>query len=185
MRAGWLLLAVALQALPAAAEMDASEYQVEQLIGSSGERARIKGEIAREIDREAELARRVELERERQRAEAAAAEARRPYPERLLQARCTLCHPPGNYLNQYHTLLGWHLVIARMRWLNRAPLGSGEQFVLALELARLRPAPADEAAIEYGLGAGAAALPALAGWAAWRWVRRRRRDQRPGTVTTG
>ena len=174
MRPGWACLLLACWAAPVFAELDAADYQVDEVIRSKRQRERIRDEIDREIDQQAQRERREADEEVRQRAEAEAAEARRPYPERLLKARCTLCHPPNNYLNQAHTMLGWHVVIARMRWLNRAPLEWDEQFVVAAELARLRPAAAGTAAIEFGLGAGAAAVPTLAGWAAWRWMRRRR-----------
>lgn len=176
MRACALGLLAALWAAPVAAEPDSADYQVDKTVSTSKERDRIRREIGSEVEREAAQARREAEELERQRAEAEAAEARRPYPDRLLQARCTLCHPADNFLNVHHTLLGWHLVIGRMRWLNRAPLDWDEQVVLAGELARLRPAAADAVTIEYGFGVGAIVLPPLAGWAVWRWMRRRRRS---------
>jgi len=169
----WALLA-ALWVAPALAEMDASDYKIDEVITSGKVRDKIKAEIAREMDQEARQAQRDAEEEARQRAQAEAEEARRPYPQRLLQSRCTLCHLADNYLNQRHTALGWHGVIARMRWLNRAPIAWDEHFVLANELARLRPAAAADAVLEVGAGTAALALPLVLLWGLGRWRRQRR-----------
>jgi hypothetical protein len=169
LRCASLTLSASVLATPAAAEMDAADYQLEQVIRSQAQRDRIRSEIEREVDQEAELAWRAALEQEQQGAEAAAAEARRPFPERLLQARCTLCHPPGNYLNQHHTLLGWHLVIARMRWLNRA----------ARVKRALRARPRTRAAAPGGRGRGGDRIRP------WRWCGRAAGVGRLGGVALG
>ncbi len=51
----------------------------------------------------------------------------RPYPERLVEARCTRCYGPENYLSESHTWIGWQAVALRMQWLNDANLKAGER----------------------------------------------------------
>lgn len=174
----WVLL-VALWVAPGRAEMDAADYKIDQATKSGSVRDNVKAEIAREIEEDARKAQREIEDEARRRAQVEAEEAARPYPQRLLQARCTLCHPADNYLSQRHTEIGWNLVILRMRWLNRAPVRLDEHIVLARELARLRPAAGAEALAEYGLGAGALtlslAVPALFAWGLTRRIRRRPR----------
>lgn len=172
----WALLAT-LCVGGARAEPDVADYKVDPGVTAGRARERLGSEIARDIEQEARRAR-LEAERQaQQRAQAEAEEARRPYPQRLLKARCTLCHPADHYLHQRHTVIGWHGVILRMRWLNGAPIALDEHAVLAGELARVRPAQGTDALVEHGLVATAStlllAVPLLAGWASNR--RRRRR----------
>ncbi len=164
-------LMAALWAAQACAEMDAADYQINDVIESGVARDRVKAEIARDIDRQAQQAQRQAEDEARRHAAAQAEAARRPYAERLLQARCTVCHPADNYLHQRHTSFGWHLVIGRMRHLNRAPVSWDEQSVLAAELARIRPARPLDAAAEYGAGLVALAAPLALGWGLNGWRR--------------
>ncbi len=169
----WLSCAVlaTLGFAPARAEMGASDYRIDEAIEPGRAREQVEAQIAREIDDQARRAEREAVSAARRLAQDEAVQARRPYPQRLLQARCTLCHPADNYLNQRHTGLGWHLVVGRMRFFNRAPISWDEQHVLAGELARLQPAAPTDAMIEYAAGSAALALPLLLGWG---WRRRTR-----------
>jgi hypothetical protein len=179
----WLAGAVLLSALgggAAQAEPDAADYQVERTVPAGRAREQLEADIARDVEQEARRAQHEAAQQALQRAQADAEEARRPYPQRLLQARCTLCHSADNYLNRRHTLLGWHLVILRMRAFNRAPLALDEHAVLAAELARVRPAAGVDALVEVALGTGAVALPLAAPWwLGWRLRRRRSSPSRP------
>lgn len=176
-RLWWALLLASLCVGAARAELDAKDYKIEPVIPAGPAREQLEAEIAREIEQEARQAQR-EAEREaQQRSRAEAEEAGRPYPQRLLRARCALCHPADNHLNPRHTTIGWHLVILRMRWFNRAPIGLDEQAVLASELTRVRPAAGTDALTEYALTAGALTLALAAlllfGWGLKRRARRR------------
>lgn len=176
MKGLWWALLPCLCVGAARAEPDAADYKIEPVIPAGWAREQLKAEIARDIELEARQARREAEQDAQARAQAEAEEARRPYPQRLLQARCTLCHPADNYLAQHHTLIGWHLVILRMRWFNRAPIALDEHAVLAGELTRVRPAAGSDALVECALGAGAAALSLAAallfGWGLKRRGRR-------------
>lgn len=171
----WLLLCCWIA--PAGAELDAADYQVDDVNRSTPQRAQIQAETDRDKDRAAARARQEAAEEAQRHADAEAAAARRPYAQRLLDARCTQCHPAENFLNARHTLLGWHLVVGRMRWVHRAPFNWSEQRIVARELVRQRPVAADGAAIEWAAAAGAVTLPGLAVWTGWRWVRHRRRQE--------
>jgi len=173
MKGLWWAVLLTLCAGAARAEPDAADYKVDPVIPAGRSREQLRTEIAREREQEARQAQREAEQEAQQRAQAEAEEARRPYPQRLLQARCTLCHPADNFLNHRHTAIGWHLVILRMRWFNRAPIALDEQAVLAGELTRVRPAAAADGVLEYGAAAGALALPLLVGWGVGRWKRRR------------
>jgi hypothetical protein len=177
MRGLWWALLTTLCVGAARAELDAADYKIDSVIPAGQAREQTRTEIARDIEQEARQAQREAEQEAQERAQAAAEEARRPYPQRLLQARCTPCHPADNYLNQRHTEIGWHGVILRMRWFNRAPIALDEQALLAGELTRVRPAAGTDALVEYGLGAGALtlllAVPLLAGWGLKRRGRRR------------
>ena len=151
--------------------MDAADYKFDEVIPPGQVRDKVKAEIARDIDRQAQQAQRQAEDEARRDAAAQAEAARRPCAERLLQARCTVCHAADNYLHQRHTSFGWHVVIGRMRHLNRAPVSWDEQSVLATELARIRPALPLGAAAEYGAGLAALAAPLALGWGLNRWRR--------------
>lgn len=131
--------------------------------------ARLAQERQREQERE-----RIEAEAEAQRvaAEREAWEAL-PYPVRLTQTRCTLCHVAQNYESQRHNRLGWEIVILRMQVLNDAPLGPGERSVIAAQLAQAYPASGREAWME-ALQQLAVALLPLWLWLAWKILRARR-----------
>lgn len=177
MKGLWWALLATLSVGAARAELDAADYKIEPVIPAGRAREQVRAEIARDIEQEARHAQReAELEA-RQRAQAEAEEARRPYPQRLLQSRCTLCHPADKYLNQRHTVIGWHLVILRMRWLNRAPIAIEDHAMLASELAQVRPAQGTDALAEYTLAGGVLTMllsaSLLLGWGlrrrGWRW----------------
>lgn len=153
------------------AEPDAADYKVEQVIPPGAESERARAQIERDIEHAARLERIQAEQAALRRAQEAAEQAQRPYPQRLLEARCTACHLADQFLNQTHTQLGWHVVVARMRILNRAPLTWQEQSIVVGELVRLRPAPAADAIIEYVVASTLLALPLALGWGLGRWKR--------------
>ena len=167
------MLVVNLGCGPVQAEPDAADYKIEAVIPAGVARERARAQIERDIEHAARQERIQAEHAALRRAQDAAELAQRPYPQRLLQARCTACHLAEPFLNQTHTQLGWHVVVARMRILNRAPLTWEEQFVVAGELARLRPAAAADAIIEYGAATTLLALPLALGWGLGRWKRHR------------
>jgi hypothetical protein len=157
------------------ADIDVSEYQTKAEPGSEQEQARLKAQIEEEARREAERAQReAEEEAKRIAAERARLEAR-PYPVRLTERRCTLCHIAGNYTGNRHTWLGWQAVVLRMQYLNHCPLEPGERGVIVAHLAETYPASTAEAMLEWGALVGVLASP-LAGVFAFRVWRRHRTD---------
>lgn len=161
-------------AVPAWADVDVSEYQTRAVPGSEKEQARLKARIEEEARLEAERARReAEEETRRIAAERARLEAR-PYPVRLTERRCTLCHTPDNYSRSGHTWLGWQMVVLRMQYLNHCPLEPGERGVIVAHLSATQPAPLGEALMEWGACLMAVLIPVALGAAAWAWRRRSR-----------
>ena len=98
-------------------------------------------------------------------------QARRPYPERLMESRCGACHAPDALSGAGHSWPGWYLTIARMRVLNGAPIAPAEARVLATHLATNQPASRVRALLEY---AGILLLSVLPGAAWWGWRKWRR-----------
>lgn len=176
----WLLGAGLLLAAssPARADIDPSEYETKARTGSQKEQARLKAQIEEEARREAERERReAEEEARRIAAERARLEAR-PWPVRLTERRCTLCHNADNYTQNRHTWAGWQAVVLRMQYLNHCPLEAGERDVIVAHLSEKHPAPLGEALLEWGAGLMALLMPAAGGTAIWALRRRRRKAAR-------
>lgn len=155
------------------AEMEGDAYTPEGVLDARTRdllRERIQAERAAEAERDALRQAAAQEEQARLAAEA----ARRPYPERLFEARCGLCHAPEQLVAIRHTWLGWQAVIARMRWLNGAPLSQAESNVLARHLAQHQGARGVAALLEWLGLLGAALALALIPWLGWRKLRRRR-----------
>jgi hypothetical protein len=163
----------------AAADIDSSAYDAGGVIRSDAQRQALQRQF--EIEREAEAAREAArlAELEQQRAAAAAREAARPWPERLTEQRCTLCHPATHYSAQRHTWLGWTLVVKRMVHLNKAPIPSEEHPVIVSFLLAEYPPAAADTLIEYGAPPLMLVILGGAGCFAQRWWRRRRTIQSP------
>lgn len=171
--ASWILgAALFLVAGSAAlADIDDSEYETKAKPGSRKEQARLKAQIEEEARLEAEQAvREAEEEAKRLAAEHARKEAR-PYPVKLTERRCTLCHNADNYTRNGHTWLGWQAVVLRMVYLNYCPLEPGERGVIVAHLSEFYPAAPGEALLEWGAGVLALVFPVavgLGGRACWR-----------------
>lgn len=176
-RLWWVFAFMLAAAGPAAADIDISEYEPPGALGSARQRAQMREGIAADIEAERRRAEQ-QAERERREREAGAArEARRPYAERLTEQRCTACHTARNFADVRHTWLGWRLVVARMVWLNGAPIPLQEQSVITGHLAASRPADSFTRVIENWipllLVAIAASTPVVLGR-----LRARRREPR-------
>lgn len=174
----WPLLLL-LACTPAAADIDSSAYDAGGTIRGEAQRKALQRQF--ELERQAEAARETvrRAEMERQRAEAAAREAARPYPERLTEQRCTLCHPATHFAAQRHTWLGWTLVVKRMVHLNKAPIAPEEHAVIVGYLLATHSPGATEYLIEYGVPPLLLAILGGAGYFALRWWWRRRLLQSP------
>jgi len=168
-----LAATIAIHAGPAAADIDESAYRPAGAVRSERERERLKKQF--DLQRAAEAAaeeRRLE-ETGKAEAEARARYAARPYDERITERTCTLCHAAGNYSGKRHSWLYWRLVVARMVWINGAPVPAADRAVIAGYLARTFPATAAERVVEYGLPLAAVGVLAAAGLTGWRlWARR-------------
>lgn len=167
-----LAVLMTMLAMPAAADIDESAYQAGGSVRSEREWARLQLEFAAQRAAEHEQARQSLAAAEHAAAAARARDAARPYAERLTEQRCTVCHAAGNYSAKRHTWLYWRLVVARMAWINDAPVTAAEQGVIASHLAVAYPARLDERAIEYGLPLLAAGLLAGTTWIGRRLWRR-------------
>jgi len=161
----------------ARAEMESSEYLPRGAL-DAWERQALSVHIEAERQREAEAEARREDETRAELARLAAAAARRPVAERLLEARCGGCHAHDVLAAQRHTWLGWHFTLARMRWWNGAEMDLQEMRVLADHLAERQPASGLVRVLEYALPATAVAAAGLA----WRkrWVKRQLFSARTG-----
>jgi hypothetical protein len=154
------------------ADVDVSEYQTRAVPGSEKEQARLRALIEEEAKLVAERARQeAEEEAKRIAAERARREAR-PWPVRLTERRCTLCHSADNYLQNGHTWLGWQAVVLRMQYLNHCPLQPGERGVIVTHLSETHPASIAEALLEWGALAAALLTPAAAALGIRAWRRR-------------
>lgn len=167
----------------AVADVDPSTYATGPTIQDPREQARLREELAQQLAAERQRAeQRAERER-RAKALAAAAAAARPWPERLTEARCTLCHGAGSYRDQRHDWLGWQLVVWRMRWFNDAPVTSAEQAVIVDHLASaypLGPGEGNQQAFAWFLGG--LVLTGLPLFGVWSW--RRRYAAKPHEIPT-
>jgi cytochrome c5 len=165
----WVAVAVALllSTPPVLAEMDSADYASGQALSSPAERERAGAHI--EAQRRAEIERKAaaQAEAEAARMRIEAERARRPYAERLLEARCGACHAPDSLADTRHTRPGWYLTVARMRFLNGAAISHDEAMALTAHLAREQPASRGGALLEYAL---VLLLPLMlgAGWFGWR-----------------
>lgn len=171
--AAGLLAGMTLVSIDARADIDPSAYETKAVIRSEKERTRLRYEIEREAQIEAERARRAEEEEQRRLDEERARLEARPYPVKLLERRCTLCHTANNYTQNGHTWLGWQAVALRMQYLNDCPLEPGERAVIATHLAQQYPAPAVMATLEWCALPTALLVP-LGGALGYRAWRRRR-----------
>ncbi|OGS99570.1 MAG: hypothetical protein A3F73_02985 [Gallionellales bacterium RIFCSPLOWO2_12_FULL_59_22] len=156
------------------ADIDTSEYELKSSIRSEKEREQFRAQL--------EKSRVEEVERERAQAEAEARRhaeemerlAARPYPVRLLEARCTVCHAATNYENQNHTWLGWWLVVSRMEYFSKVALNSGERGVIVAHLTETRPGDTRIVLMEYGALAVSLLGAALLVWQGVRRIRQKR-----------
>jgi hypothetical protein len=180
-RALSIAVALVLAAFPrsAAAEMDASEYEVRKALPAKGER----GSVQSEIEAEERMLRRREAERlEREQAQAREREAvlaARPYPVRLIEARCNGCHRGEDYGGKRYGWLGWHSVILRMQLLNGAQLGPRERGVIARHLSEEQPAAASWLIVEWAIAAGTCLAVAVSPFVLPCLRRRRRKAGSP------
>lgn len=175
--AGLLLVgALAGFSLPVCADIDVAEYETRGAVRSERERQRMQREFETQRQQEQQRSRLEDEERARLAAAEAVRLAARPYPQRLTESRCTVCHAATNFQQQAHTWPGWLAVVLRMKYLNHAPLESGEFPVIVGYLAATHPAGRSDALLEYAVAPAAlaaAALPLL-------WYRRRRKDRGHG-----
>jgi hypothetical protein len=160
-----LLTLISLYAITARADIDESAYEAVGSVRDERERQRLQVQFAAEAEAERRRLAEEEAVLARARAEVEAREAARPFPERLTKQKCTLCHPADNYTTKHHTWLTWRLVVARMVWLNEAPIAMDEQSVITGHLAAAYPARGEEIVTEYGLPVAALVL---LGGIAWR-----------------
>lgn len=152
---------------PAMADIDPAEYQLQSSVRNDKERERLQADFEVDRQKEASLQRREEQAAAQQQAAEKAALEALPYPVRLTQTRCTLCHTTLNYANQRHNRVGWELVMLRMQYLNEAPLGVGERSVIAAHLAEAYPATGVANLVEALQQLGVLLSP-LWLWAAWK-----------------
>lgn len=174
MRRQPLVPLILLLAAPAVAEMQGGEYLPDKTLDSR-ERDALRERIEEERNREAERARQREAATLAEQARQAEARARRPLAERLFEERCGLCHAPEQLAHIRHTRLGWQMVIARMRWLNGAPLTLAEGNLLASYLAQRQGAQGVAAVLEWVGWLVATSLLFLGAWLGLRRVAGRRR----------
>lgn len=134
----------------------------------------------------AAVQRRLEAEREEERRQLAQQEhearlrqeaerqrlAARPLGERLIEARCSSCHPPDQVTAGRHTRPVWHFTVARMRYWHGAELTLTEHGVIADHLTETQPAATRRAMAEYALLAVFFAAPFAL------WLRQRRQRNR-------
>jgi len=171
----WLGLLAVLAAPAAHADVDLSEYESKTALKDNKSRQdylrQIAAEKAEAARREAVLAEQAQRQAEAQRL----VEAARPWPERLTEQRCTLCHAATNYTTNGHTLAGWWVVAVRMKAFNRAPLSWDELRVVVPYLTANFPAREWDGPLEWSLVLAALAAPVLAA-VLGRWLWRRRRS---------
>lgn len=151
----WLALACG----PAAADIDDSAYQAGDAVKDHSQQLRLRQQLEKDLEAERLREREEEENRLRAEAERQAREESRPLPERLTERHCTACHGDENYTGKGHTWLVWRLVVARMVWLNDAPIPFGVRGLIADHLAQAYPASPDDEWLEFVYtGAGFLAL---------------------------
>jgi hypothetical protein len=170
-RSAWLLVVLVGLSSSPRADVDVSEYRASGAVRSQRESARLKQEFEQRRAEEAAKARQAEAESARRLAEEAARRAARPWPVRLTEARCTLCHAAANYEATSHALPGWIAVILRMRYFNLAPLDWEEAWTISRHLSETRPADALIALFEWSAAGAMIAGPFLL----YFWTTRRQR----------
>lgn len=168
-RLRWLIIQCHLLGLPAAApswaDVDVSEYQTRQAVRSEREREALQAAFERQRREEAAREQWVQEQESRRRAEEQARREARPYPVKLTEARCTLCHMAQNYENSAHAWPGWAVVVLRMHFFNLAPLDWTEMWAISRHLAQTYPADTASALLEWGV---LATMPVLViGPVAW------------------
>lgn len=99
-------------------------------------------------------------EESRRRAALAGLEARLPPGERLIERHCASCHDRERIAAARHSRLGWALTVARMRYLNRAPIPAADGRAIAAHLAFAQPAGLAQNALEHGLALALLLVPA-------------------------
>lgn len=173
-----LLAIFALGPPPAArADIDPEELQARSVLKDRQSQEKYRRQI--EIDQAAERRRAAELALDAQRADAERrrAEAARPWPVRLTEQRCTLCHPATHYTRNGHALPGWWAVGLRMKYANEAPVSWEELQLIVTHLSELHPTSDADTRVEWLLFVGVLCiLPAIlgAGCLTRRLVKRRR-----------
>ncbi|MDO8934079.1 MAG: hypothetical protein Q7U97_16935 [Rhodocyclaceae bacterium] len=157
-------------ALPANADIDESAYEAVGAVRTERERRRLQQQFETDTVAERRRAQTEEAALARAIADEKARDAARPYAERLTRQQCTLCHSAENYAAKRHTWLYWRLVVARMVWLNDAPIARDAQNVIAGHLAMTYSAHPQERLVEYGLPVAELTLAAGMVWAGQRLV---------------
>lgn len=176
-RALALALGLLLTGAPALADIDNSAYEAGDALRDPGHRQRLESQFERDADAERRRAEAEAARAQEARELARAREAARPYPERLTEEQCTRCHGADNYTTKAHTWLAWRLVVARMVWLNDAPIPFEAQGLIADHLARAYPAAPGNEVVEFAY-ALAAILPILV--APWAFFLMLGRSNQPG-----
>ncbi len=77
-----------------------------------------------------------------------------PLGARLVEDRCTLCHPPEVVAAVRHAWPGWAFTVARMRYWHGAPLAADELAPVIGHLASTQPTDRASTAVEYALSLG-------------------------------
>lgn len=150
--------------------MCAGEYQSGSRRLSPAERAREAQRIEQEREREAQRERERLAQEEQARREREAALAARPLGVRLVEARCSVCHPAADYFDSRgRTYIGWWLTVLRMEILNGARIEAGERGPIVARLASAYPASTLRRVAEWS---AAAAIALALAWAAYRLRRR-------------
>lgn len=166
-------------AWPVRAEMDAAEYQSGSRRLTEAERAQeaANQREAREREARAEAAREAAAAEARRAAEARA--AMRPPGERLVEARCAVCHGKDAIAAKCRGWLGWWVIVLRMEWFNGAHFDAGDRATIVTHLADSRRASAAAVALEW-----AAAMIALVPVVCLAAARRLRRRESPSRSDT-
>ena len=173
-----LMLLVLVQPPAARADIDPDELKAHTALKDSKAQKKYLQQI--EIDKAAEARREAEEAQTARRAkeERRRAEEARPWPVRLTEQRCTLCHPATNYTRNAHALPGWWAVGLRMKYTNNAPLDWDELRIIVPHLAETHPATGIDHWVEWVLAYLLLTSPLTAATTAYvarRWLQRRAR----------
>ncbi len=98
--------------------------------------------------------------------------AARPLGERLVEARCSSCHPLEQVVAARHSRPGWHLTMARMHYWHGAELTWAEHGVIVDHLTQTQPATTRQSMIEYAVLAALLTAPLAL------WLRQQRQRNR-------